>query len=208
MKLIRRNFVRSLLAGAGGMGILGRTGRIYALAQAEDNAGEPAAGYVFFNSEQVRTLEAIADQLIPSDDYPGGKDAGVVYFIDKALAVWAPEYRWDYRAGLDGVNESSQIMFGNDFTALKLKEQTEVLTAMEKGSAPGQVWRKLTIAQPGSPGGRYSSTGGAENSNSSRDFFELVLRHAMQGYYAHPKYGGNRDSTSWKMIGYLGMTHR
>ena len=56
------------MVSAGGMGILGRTGRIYALAQAEDNAGEPATGYVFFNADQVRTLAAIADQLIPSDD--------------------------------------------------------------------------------------------------------------------------------------------
>src|SRR6516225_960471 len=106
MKLIRRNFVRSLLVGAGGMGLWGETGRIYALAQTKNNAGKPAVGHLFFNADQVQTLEAISDQLIPPDDYPGGKDGGVVSFIDRALATWAREHRWDYLAGLDGVNES------------------------------------------------------------------------------------------------------
>jgi gluconate 2-dehydrogenase gamma chain len=209
MKLIRRNFVRSLLVGAGGMGLLGERGRIYALAQADDNAGQPAAGHFFFNADQVRTLEAIADQLIPPDDYRGGKDAGVTSFIDKALATWAPEHRWDYLAGLDGVNESSRLMFGHDFAALNAQDQTSVLTTMEKGVAPGEIWRRLRIAQPGSAVERYIDPAGAtEGTNSSRAFFDLILRHAMEGYYAHPKYGGNRDSASWKMIGYLGMTHR
>jgi len=99
-------------------------------------------------------------------------------------------------------------MFGHDFAALNTQDQTSVLTTMEKGTAPGEIWRRLRIAQPGSAVERYIDPAVAtEGTNSSRAFFDLVLRHAMEGYYAHPKYGGNPDSASWKMIGYLGMTH-
>jgi gluconate 2-dehydrogenase gamma chain len=38
-------------------------------------------------------------------------------------------------------------------------------------------------------------------------FFGMVVRHAMQGYYSHPKYGGNKDGASWKMLKYVGARH-
>ncbi|MBI3697610.1 MAG: gluconate 2-dehydrogenase subunit 3 family protein, partial [Acidobacteria bacterium] len=36
------------------------------------------------------------------------------------------------------------------------------------------------------------------------EFFALVRQHTMEGYYGDPKYGGNRNSVSWKMIGFKG----
>jgi gluconate 2-dehydrogenase gamma chain len=33
------------------------------------------------------------------------------------------------------------------------------------------------------------------------DFFELVRRHTLQGYYGSPRHGGNRDAASWRMLG-------
>jgi gluconate 2-dehydrogenase gamma chain len=32
-------------------------------------------------------------------------------------------------------------------------------------------------------------------------FFELVRNHTLEGYYGSPRHGGNRDETSWKMLG-------
>jgi gluconate 2-dehydrogenase gamma chain len=32
-------------------------------------------------------------------------------------------------------------------------------------------------------------------------FFELVRSHTLEGYYGSPRHGGNRDETSWKMLG-------
>ena len=36
---------------------------------------------------------------------------------------------------------------------------------------------------------------------SSKPFFELILAHSRQGFYGDPRHGGNRDRTSWKMVG-------
>lgn len=33
------------------------------------------------------------------------------------------------------------------------------------------------------------------------EFFELVRRHTMQGYYGSPRHGGNRAAVSWRMLG-------
>ncbi len=33
------------------------------------------------------------------------------------------------------------------------------------------------------------------------EFFELVRRHTLQGFYGSPRHGGNRDAVSWRMLG-------
>ncbi|MGH8302650.1 MAG: gluconate 2-dehydrogenase subunit 3 family protein, partial [Steroidobacteraceae bacterium] len=41
----------------------------------------------FFTPEELTTMEALADRIIPPDpDTPGGKDAGCVVFLDRQLA--------------------------------------------------------------------------------------------------------------------------
>jgi gluconate 2-dehydrogenase gamma chain len=34
-----------------------------------------------------------------------------------------------------------------------------------------------------------------------RASFDLILSHAMQGFYGSPRHGGNRDAASWRMLG-------
>jgi len=41
----------------------------------------------------------------------------------------------------------------------------------------------------------------SELSQRDREFFELVRSHTLEGYYGSPRYGGNRDAVSWKMLG-------
>lgn len=40
-----------------------------------------------------------------------------------------------------------------------------------------------------------------ERDRATRPFFDLVLAHAMQGFYGNPRHGGNRDFLSWRMLG-------
>lgn len=199
MKLPRRHFIQLLLINCGSRGLLGTWGRTYALAQAQENGGEPAPNCQFFNVKQARTLEALCDQIIPPDDYPGAKSASVLSSIDKALVNWSPRNRWDYVMGLEGLDESSRLMFGRPFAELEPREQTKVVLSLESGDAPGKIWEKFRLRpEPEARGGR-------EAEKSSQAFLNLVIGHTMQGYYGDSQYGGNRDRVSWKMIGYLGM---
>jgi hypothetical protein len=189
---IGRRFFHRLVLRTAAVGLLGKSGTLYYLAHAQENAGELAEGCKFFNVKQATTLEAMVDEIIPPDDFPGGKDAGVLYFIDNALTLWEEQARWDYVAGLEGVNESSQIMFRGDFTNLSSEQKQKVLRALESDEAPGRIWTRF------GPGGEQGS------GTSSRRFFNLLLSHSMQGYYGGPQYGGNKDHKSWTMIGYVG----
>lgn len=35
---------------------------------------------------------------------------------------------------------------------------------------------------------------------SQKEFFEMVLRNTMQGYYGSPRHGGNKNYTSFRMM--------
>jgi gluconate 2-dehydrogenase gamma chain len=38
----------------------------------------------------------------------------------------------------------------------------------------------------------------------ARTFFSVLLQNTMEGYFADPMYGGNRNNAVWKMIGFPG----
>jgi gluconate 2-dehydrogenase gamma chain len=38
----------------------------------------------------------------------------------------------------------------------------------------------------------------------AQEFFEALLKDVQEGFFADPRYGGNRDMCAWKMIGFPG----
>jgi len=44
-----------------------------------------------------------------------------------------------------------------------------------------------------------------ENALPVRDFWSILYQTVMQGMFADPIYGGNRDKAGWKMIGFPGV---
>ena len=50
-------------------------------------------------------------------------------------------------------------------------------------------------------GGKVSFAGGPP----SRAFFAMAYQNVMEGLFADPIYGGNRDKAGWKMIGFPGV---
>ena len=61
-------------------------------------AGE--ATLSFLTAAEAADVEAVAAQIIPTDDTPGAREAGVVHFIDRALATFFSQLAGDYRAQL------------------------------------------------------------------------------------------------------------
>ncbi|MBV8070818.1 MAG: gluconate 2-dehydrogenase subunit 3 family protein [Acidobacteriaceae bacterium] len=165
--------------------------------------------WLFFSDEEACLVEAIVDRLIPSDDLgPGGKDAGCAVFIDRQLAgpygrgagnyvsgpfspgtitqgyqeAASPAER--YRAGLREVDRYVKAMFGGrGFPELAPNEQDHVLSNLESG-----------IAHP--------LTGVC-----AKEFFKLILKNTMEGFFADPVYGGNRNMIGWKLVGFPGARY-
>ena len=181
--------------------------------------------HVFLDEHEWRTIDAAAARIITADHEPGAREAGVTDFIDrflsgvdfvharadgsgfkplhgKAVEAWQErvrEARVLYRDGVRTLDDLSREAYGASFAALSTDQQDSVLGRLESGSladADEQVDEK-------------SSLGGAPPSNQpvttdGLGFFDTLVLHVRQGFYADPVYGGNRDRIGWKVIGYPG----
>jgi gluconate 2-dehydrogenase gamma chain len=148
---------------------------------------------------------AAADTIIPADEHsPSGSDCGVANFIDRQLAgaygtgarlyrqgpfpQGKPEQGYQlpltprefFRAGIASANEYTRKAFSKDFDRLNDEQRIAALKAMEGGKA------------------EFKGFGSAM-------FFNALLQITMEGFFADPVYGGNRDMASWKMVGYPGL---
>ncbi len=130
------------------------------------------------NAEEARTLEAICERIIPTDQDPGAAWAGVVTFIDRQLTGHYRKMRKAYAQGLAGTNATCRARYGKPFVELSSQQQDALLQTMENGQARGECWKQA----------------------SAKSFFDLVVSHTLQGFYGDPRHGGNRERASWKML--------
>ncbi|HEY0210021.1 gluconate 2-dehydrogenase subunit 3 family protein [Acerihabitans sp.] len=164
-------------------------------------------GWLFFNPKEVATLEAMVERFIPADELSvSGKDAGCVVFIDRQMksfyGTFARLYREGpfqegtpeqgdqsplvpqqrYRIGLADLEDYCRTTFQKTFPELPAEQRDQILTGLEKGDIKlANIDGKL--------------------------FFKQVLDNTMEGFFADPMYGGNRDMVSWKMIGFPGARY-
>jgi len=116
--------------------------------------------------------------LIPGDQDPGAKDAGVVLYIDRQLTRKFKKQQQAYRDALAAIDRAAYSSSARPFPALTMEDRVALLTTLESGKADPALF----------PGG-------------GKPAFEMVLAHTMQGFYGNPRHGGNRDYASWRMIG-------
>jgi gluconate 2-dehydrogenase gamma chain len=161
--------------------------------------------YAFFNSEEQAFIEAAVDRLIPSDDLgPGALEAGVSVFIDRQLVSFyglggdwymegpwlegAPEQGYQvrlvpqeiYRLGIRDINQYCQDTYGAPFAGLTEEQQVEVLQGLQAGE----------IELPNVP---------------SAVFFDTLFQNTVEGFFADPIYGGNRNKVGWRLVGFPGV---
>jgi gluconate 2-dehydrogenase gamma chain len=78
-------------------------------------------------------IDAITSQIIPSADGPGAHEAGVIYFIDRALATFDAELREAYREGMAEMQQKRKEMFpsSTSIAALANEQQIQLIHAIE-----------------------------------------------------------------------------
>jgi gluconate 2-dehydrogenase gamma chain len=198
----RRDFLKSAIVG----GAAAATASLPAQVAAQSNAAAPAAGYMFLTPEEAAFVESLVDHMIPADRHtPKGTDLGVNTYIDRALAggwgkgdrlymqgPWAPgvpEQGYQlplipadlYRNGIAATNAHCMKTYGKPFDQLSEAQREELLKNLD--------------------GGKVVFEGGL----SSRVFFGIVYQTVMEGMFADPIYGGNKDKAGWKMVGFTGV---
>ena len=167
------------------------------------DAQEFAARTYISRQEDFAALAAATERIYPEDDNgPGAIELGVPYFIDNQLyGTWGSNGT-DYRMGpyepmasdthgrQEKLNRGEIFVLGirrlreyaveehdTEFVDLEPDVQDEVLIAFESGEVDV-------------PGMR------------SEAFFSLLRNTTIEGVYADPVYGGNKNMEGWKMIKY------
>jgi gluconate 2-dehydrogenase gamma chain len=93
-----------------------------------------AVEFEFFDARSAAEIAAIAGQILPSDDGPGAKEAGVIYFIDRALKTFDADKQDVYRNGLLEIENVRKKMFpsAEGIAALSNEQQIELIRSIEK----------------------------------------------------------------------------
>src|SRR5215475_10920084 len=137
---------------------------------------------VFFNDGHAATVEAFAERLMPSaPGQPGANDANVINYIDLALAGAYADQQDLYRRGLAQLDAYCRKTYDDrPFVKLSAAQQDEVIGALEQGKASAFEFPTAQV------------------------FFNTLRAHTMEGMFADPVYGGNKDFAGWKLVGFPG----
>jgi gluconate 2-dehydrogenase gamma chain len=117
----------------------------------------------FFTEDQAAEIDAMASQIIPTDDTPGAHEARVVFFIDRALVTFEKDKKNVYLEGLKELQAKTKELFpsASKFSALAPDQQIKVLTAIEKTPFFNTVRNHTVIGFFASPihGGNHEKVG-------------------------------------------------
>lgn len=161
----RRLFLIKSLTGVSSAWLALRLPEIVSAQEHAHHAIQAAAPvkFEFLSTEQAVEIEAVAAQIIPTDDDPGAREARVIYFIDRALTTFDKDKQPLYVKGLKDLQARQKKMFKNSakFSDLNSEQQIKVLKAFEKNEF-FETLRAHTImgflADP-SYGGNYDKIG-------------------------------------------------
>jgi len=148
-------------------------------------SGSPAK-FEFFSPEQAAEIDAISSRIIPTTDTPGAHEAGVVFFIDRALVTFAKDDQKLYAEGLPELQARVHETFPTvrKFSAATHEQQDQILESLDAQSG----------ADARNP---FRPSAGAAT------FFETLRVHTISGFLIDPDANkrGNRDGAGWKAIG-------
>ncbi len=153
-----------------------------AMDHADHGMAQMGGGHgAFLNDDDSRTVTAFTERLMPgAPGMPGATEAGVLNYIDLALAGAYSDQQDFYRRGLTQLDEHCAQTYGKPFRRLTAEQQDETITALEQGKVPAFVWPTAVA------------------------FFNTVRTHTMEGMFADPIYGGNKDFAGWRLVGFPG----
>jgi gluconate 2-dehydrogenase gamma chain len=161
----RRLFLMRSCAGVGAAWLYARWPDILAAQQHAHKAASSDAPVKleFFTPDQALEIEAVAAQIIPTDDSPGAREARVIYFIDRALMTFDSDKQPLYKKGLLELQAKSKNPFlgTKKFSELKPESQIKTLKGMQTTPFFQQVRSHTIIGFLSNPeyGGNYNQIG-------------------------------------------------
>ncbi|PLS16085.1 dehydrogenase [Bacillus sp. M6-12] len=215
--MTRRTFIRNSGLTVGGLVLGGALGGLLNKKPAAP-ASAPAAGHVmeasnhnqalmYFTPDQFKVVDAATEAIFPkTESGPGAKELLVAYYIDHQMAgsfglntkeyMTGPFYPGEavpeqgyqthlkrqevFDLGIAALESEAQKRYKKRFIEISEEEQVAILTDFEAD--------KVKV----------------NGSVSSKFFFTLLRKVTLEGAYADPMYGGNKDMAGWKMKNFPG----
>jgi gluconate 2-dehydrogenase subunit 3-like protein len=112
----------------------------------------------FFTAPEYATVERLAEIIVPSDDTPGAREAGVAEFIDFMVSS-DPGVQYRFRYGLTWLDAHAGKLHGRRFVELDAPTQAALLEPLAY---------------------RDRERAGEEE---GRAFFKLMREHTLMGFY-------------------------
>lgn len=138
----------------------------------------------------------LANHIFPKTaTAPSAVQAGVLTYMNRRLLGKLPGWHVGraappaetrlidrYRRVIERLNALAREAHQKDFAALASADQAATVALLAKGNAA-------------------EAEGGPEaEPNPDRRLFDLVRRHAIEGYFADPVHGGNKNYSAWEAI--------
>ncbi|MBC7744209.1 MAG: gluconate 2-dehydrogenase subunit 3 family protein [Flavobacterium sp.] len=149
----------------------------------------------FFDSPAFDLLSIVCDRLMAQDSE--NRIVNVALFIDERLKNKTSDgWRYNtmppdekmYLKGINGIEETANLSFKKPFSQLTISQQTEILGAIQKGTAEGAIWKEM----------------------ESPLFFEELLTEVTEIFFSYPLvqeeigFVGMADANGWVNIGLNG----
>ena len=193
----RRDFLRSSLVAISTVTLTGGAPSVLASPGKGEKQGR------FLNDSEKQFLESAVERLIPRDEHwAGAAEAGVVNYIDLQMAgAWGRGellYRHGpFRAGTPGQG------FQLEYTPAELFHRS-ISAISAHFAAQGKAFDQLPPAEQDSYLASLEKGGIDLDGVPSSVFFELLLKHTVEGFFSDPIYGGNKSKVGWRMLGFPG----
>ncbi len=145
----------------------------------------------FFDDTQKDQITVLFNTIQPGDTkrkVPNAQEAGAVEFLHLLLArdasVFADITAWKslYTNSLIALDEQAQIKYTKPLHTLTTEECAFLITGLETNSLVSFQYNNVPINQPA--------------------LFDTLRRHCIQGCFADPVWGGNKNKIMWRWYGY------
>lgn len=131
-----------------------------------------------FTESERECVVALAEQIVPRDEFPGATDVGVINYIENWISIYYPERAEFYKRGIAALQSHCSAKYSKPFQQLDFDTQESILKDMERGRLDKSHWIEI----------------------SQTEFFGEILDRSMQGFYGNPRHGGNKDFASYAMM--------
>jgi hypothetical protein len=169
----------------------------------------------FFTPAQYAVIEAACERLIPAaDGHPGARQLEVAMYVDGLLGAFAVDPPRIFAGGPYSGRAGGTASFA-DFLPLSRLEELAWRTRIEGSqgiperefNGPVAGWQQEYrdgLAALGDDFGTLDGDAQDARLDAVPAFKALLYRHACEGAYGAPEYGGNKDLGGWIAISYPG----